>query len=138
MPKRTQETSHSAPVRAADAPVTSVPPPPEPLTVDEGLSDTATPKLAAPRSRENKKERLERLADTFNRVDACWYPEEHPEFGKDHVHLTEAEANDLAEGAIKELSEIVGRDIDMTADRATFSDYVDTCKRLLAKIPDRR
>ena len=138
MPKRGQEITPvtTDPSRAVGSVDVSGPPAPEPLVVDEGLSDAA-PKAGVARSRETKKDRLERLADTFNRVEACWYPEDHPEFGKDHVHLTEAQANDLAEEAIKELGEIVGRTIDMTADRATFGDYVDTCKRLAAKCPSR-
>lgn len=139
MPKLNQGTANPSQAPTANAPVASIPPPPEPISVDVGLADTAATKATAPRSRETKREQLERLADTFIRIDAAWYPEEHAaEFGREHVHLTENEANNLAEVALKELGQIIGREIDMTAERATFQDYADTCKRLAAKGPGRK
>lgn len=91
----------------------------------------------APAAEEGEAERLERLADIFERVDACWHPEEHPEMNPDLIPDVD-EANAMAEAALKELGEMVGREIDMTAEKADFMDYVNGCRRDAAKLREAR
>jgi hypothetical protein len=99
----------------------------------ESLERTAAEIGLTLRHQETKKQTLERLRKTFTLVDACWYPEEHPEVDEDSIP-TEARANEMSEEAIAELSQIIGRDIDMTAEHATFGDLILWCEDEIATL----